>query len=56
VRTIEEVNKEAMLAEKNPDVETGAPGLEALIQGVPHIRLTIGKEAFIVEPLKVDPS
>lgn len=56
VRVIEEINKEAMLAEKQPGPESDKPGLAILIHGIPGLNLVIGKEAFHVKPLEINPS
>lgn len=60
IRIKEEINKEAMLNEKNPVPEEGSkpakPGLLVLIHGIPGLNLTIGGEEFHVKPLEIDPS
>jgi len=60
IRIKEEINKEAMLAEKNPIAEEGStpakPGLLVLIHGIAGLNLVAGKEEFHVKPLEVDPS
>ncbi len=60
IRVKEEINKEAMLAEKTPVPEEGSkpakPGLLVLIHGIPGLSLVQGKEEFHVKPLEIDPS